>query len=945
MNSFIYISPLGASSINRVIRVVGVKKKTILNISLAVLGLLAISLIFFEPQMAKLENKVLRAKGFIEKHGISPRGGVQDAVSAAITAVKYESGSFKPDPKNTVPIRGFLKVEIIDNQTICLIGDYTDFLTERFIEECGGFMKGIVSQTANVPVWSVNMFYNTQLAEIILKYRPVIAAAYNNSEDFKLSPESEILNSGYWVNPIGQFGVPDFKTGEEQLTRNAQVAHYAFLRLQSPLESGTEYRLENPLGESINFKYKEDENISGAIKVNQLGYSTDAGRKYAYLGAWLGTLGALDFSRLDQKLFSICEKETGKTVRRGILSRRMADPVYKTGTPFTGEDVYEINFSNFNEKGEYYIYIPSVGRSHTFTIGEDAIGEAFYIHAKGLYHKRCGIAKERPYTEWYSGKCHMLTYRSNFPPNNRHYTADAKRDYGFFDEVGNSVAVSHFKLIDTLQTDEVLEGVCGGWHDAADYDRRPYHYEVVNDLLAVYLMRPQNFTNGQLNIPESGDGIPDILNEAAWGMEVWRKAQLDTGATGGWIEATSHPGNWDPGTDTQRYYLSAATRESSLQYAAHASMLALAFKKAEQQDLSDLYLKSALAAYEFAINPANRFEASYLYPVEEQVDGKKVIKKVPYHYKEPPTVPSEFLFKAAFNLYLLTSEKGYLEEIKKREKEIQKNIADVAWRNSALFYSEFLLYGAEEDDWLKKLHQTYKERVLKAAAERLNWLDNSYPYRIPWYPADHGYVSHMSWGNFHPLRNSFHFIAAYELTGQKIYRDAVYLCNDWHNGANPFGQTMTSGLGVNYPVKFLDLQSHTDNIPEYVLGITPYRNTFGIPRDSVKLAHALFYDSRADRKFFPEPKLLFAESVLGSTNLTVEEFSSELGKLWPIWRRFGNLESYSVAASEYTVFETIAPAVAATGWLLSSYWEPSEKIKNRKPVQDIRYLKGYGAMP
>ena len=149
--------------------------------------------------------------------------------------------------------------------------------------------------------------------------------------------------------------------------------------------------------------------------------------------------------------------------------------------------------------------------------------------------------------------------------------------------------------------------------------------------------------DGQLNIPESGDGIPDILNEAAWGIEVWRKAQLDTGATGGWIEATSHPGNWDPGTDTQRYYLSAATRESSLQYAAYASMLALAFKKAEQKDLSDLYLKSALAAYEFAINPANRFEATYLYPVEEQVDGKKVIKKVPYHYKEAPTVLSEFL--------------------------------------------------------------------------------------------------------------------------------------------------------------------------------------------------------------------------------------------------------------------------------------------------------------
>lgn len=922
-----------------------VQKKTILNVSLVILGLAALVLLLFDSQLTKLGQRATQAKKFIEKHDISPRAGMKDVISAAVSAVKYESGTFKPDQKIKTSIRGFLKIEVIDNQTICLIGDYTDFLTGRFVEECGGFMRGVESETANIPEWSKNMFYNTQMAEIILKYRPKIAAAYNNLEGFKLSPDIGILTSGYWINPIGQLGVPNFKTGEEHLTRNAQVAHYAFLRLLSPLKSGTEYTLENSLGESIKFYFDEGENISAAIKVNQLGYSTSAGRKYAYLGSWLGTLEALNFSHLDKKLFSLCEKESGKTVYRGIISPRIADPIYKSGASFTGEDVYELNFSNFNNEGEYYFQVPTVGRSYTFTIGDDAIGESFYTHAKGLFHKRCGIAKESPYTEWHAGKCHTLTYKANFPPNDRHYAANPERDYGFFDEEGQSVAAHHFKLIDAIQTDEVVEGVSGGWHDAADYDRRPYHYEVVNNLLAVYLMRPQNFADGQLNIPESGDGIPDILNEAAWGVEVWRKAQLDTGATGGWIEATSHPGNWDPGTDTQRYYLSAATRESSMQYAAHASMLALAFKKAEQKDLSDLYLKSALAAYEFAKNPTNRFEATYLYPVEEQVDGKKVIKKVPYHYKEPPTVPSEFLFKAAFNLYLLTSEKGYLEEIKKREKEIEKNIADISWRNTALFYSEFLLYGAEVDDWLRKLHQTYKERVLKAAAERLNWLDNSYPYRIPWYPADHGYVSHMSWGHFHPLRNSFYFIAAYELTGQKIYRDAVYLCNDWHNGANPFGQTMTSGLGVNYPVKFLDLQSHTDNIPEYVLGITPYRNTFGIPRDSVKLAHALFYDSRADRKFFPEPKLLFTESVLGSTNLTVEEFSSELGKLWPIWRRFGNLESYSVAASEYTVFETIGPAMAVTGWLLSSPWEPSEKIKNRKPVQDIRYLKGYGAMP
>ena len=156
---------------------------------------------------------------------------------------------------------------------------------------------------------------------------------------------------------------------------------------------------------------------------------------------------------------------------------------------------------------------------------------------------------------------------------------------------------------------------------------------------------------------------------------------------------------------------------------------------------------------------------------------------------------------------------------------------------------------------------------------------------------------------------------------------------------------MTSGLGENYPVKFLDLISYADGIAEYVLGITPYQNTFGIPWEDVKLVHGLYYEPRADRKFDPKPVLLLSESYLGTNQMSLNEFSQKLRISWPVWRRFGNVEQYTVAASEYTVSETIGPAMAAMGWLLNEPWMPSEEIKNRKPVQDISQLKGYMPLP
>ena len=195
-----------------------------------------------------------------------------------------------------------------------------------------------------------------------------------------------------------------------------------------------------------------------------------------------------------------------------------------------------------------------------------------------------------------------------------------------------------------------------------------------------------------------------------------------------------------------------------------------------------------------------------------------------------------------------------------------------------------------------------------------------------------------------PLR-ALTLLAAYAYSGEKSFLDAAYLCNDFHNGANPNGTTMTSGLGYRCPVRFLDFTSYADGIAEFVPGITPYRNTYGIARDDVRLAHGLYYGKRPEAGFAGISKSLLPLSLRGGRELAEDESAKLLSRAWPIWRRWANVELYSVAASEYTVWETIAPAAAATGLLLDRAYPPEPGAKERVPAADITQLPGYAPLP
>ncbi len=669
---------------------------------------------------------------------------------------------------------------------------------------------------------------------------------------------------GYWPVPNGQ---------KDPLAKKpkARVLHCVYRR---SVTSWPDYDPAQP---------------SPVFKVNQVGYMPGQ-TKFAYMGAWLGPVFGAWRPHAPLKGWELVDAISGKTILQRVgdnaPSHRVDDATTKEGTPFTGEFTYEMDFSSVTNEGTYFVRVEGVGRSENFQIWRGAAEEAFRVHMGGLYQKRCGIAKTEPYTHWTAGACHTNVVRGTFAPEE----GTLPKGIRWFDVIRYNTDWENGEWI----------AVSGGWHDAADYDRRPAHLSVVNALCAVYLMKPENFRDGQLAIPENANGIPDILDEAEWGLRHLLQVQQENGGVGTWIESTAHPG---PGNiaerDEMKYAVSRATRASSLSYAVHAALLARCHDSFRAR-----YLESAKRAWSFALREKPAKETF----VVEHKSGMMSKERVPFEWNEPAVLPADALVKAAVNLHALTGDRAYLDELRKRKDEIDGDFKKNEWRWSALTFSgERALELPDDVAWLMKL---WERKVLNRANDMVKQVDAAYAYRCPWWFPGTGWCHAMSWGQSHPLRRAQTLVAAHAITADGKYLDAAFAALDFHNGCNPTGTTLTSGLGRVYPVAFLDLPSYVDGIAEFVPGISPYRWNYGIPAKAVELVYG------------------------GNKSLAAK---------WPIWRRWGNVENQTVAASEYTVWETIAPAASVCGYLLNPTGTLPPVCK--MPADDVRNLPGYWAIP
>ncbi|MFT4762597.1 MAG: endoglucanase [Paraglaciecola sp.] len=215
----------------------------------------------------------------------------------------------------------------------------------------------------------------------------------------------------------------------------------------------------------------------------------------------------------------------------------------------SGDQVWLFDFSSVVIADDYYIYdVTNDVGSYQFTVSDDVYNDVLKQSVRAFYYQRCGVEKTVTHGgNWNDGICHHgtgqdLASRSVTDQNN----AATERD------------------------------LSGGWHDAGDYNKYVnFTYAPVHSLLFAYQKSPTVFGDDS-NIPESGNGIADVLDEVKFELDWLLKMQDADGSVLMKISVPNFEGGSPPSSDaTSRYYGEAASSATATAASifAHAYMV------------------------------------------------------------------------------------------------------------------------------------------------------------------------------------------------------------------------------------------------------------------------------------------------------------------------------------------------------------------------------------
>ena len=283
------------------------------------------------------------------------------------------------------------------------------------------------------------------------------------------------------------------------------------------------------------------QSISKQIIVDQFGWRPSAKKIVVFANPVNGQNNGSPYTPGSQ--FQIRRSSDNSTV----LTENVA--VWNNGNLHTdsGDKAWHGDFSSLTTPGLYYVYDPANNlRSYEFEVRDDIYAAALKASARTFYYQRSGTAIPAQHGgNWTHGPAH---------------TQDA-----------NAL------LYTTSAQAGTQRNVTGGWYDAGDYNKYiPFLSSTMWNLMVGYELRPAAFPDNT-NIPESGNGVPDLLDELKWELDWMLRMQADNGGVHSRVTVTSYDnGSDDPATDVQPRYYTAITTWSTATFAAitaHAARL------------------------------------------------------------------------------------------------------------------------------------------------------------------------------------------------------------------------------------------------------------------------------------------------------------------------------------------------------------------------------------
>ena len=490
-----------------------------------------------------------------------------------------------------------------------------------------------------------------------------------------------------------------------------------------------------------------------AIRVNQVGFAPGAS-KVAVVQH--GAANA----------FEVVRAATGSSVMRGKLGK----PSTWTSS---GESVRLADFSALREPGAYRLKVAGLALSDSFEIAPERYRALNAAALKAYYFNRAGAALDARHAGAYARAAghpddKVLVHASAASPERPAGTVLAARK---------------------------------GWYDAGDYNKYITSSAIATfTLLAAYEHFPAYFKRQEVNIPESGNGLPDILDEALWNLE-WMLAMQDPADGGVYHKLTNLTFDAmvmpSEAMTAPRYVVRKSTA-AALDFAATMAIASRVFAPYEQQvpGLPAQMLAQAQAAWRWAEanpvlkfkNPAGVVTGEY---GDEMLDDERAW--------------------AAAELFLTTRDDNYYRALKPTPLSggvLEWDKVDaLAWMSLA--HHRASLSGAAD--------RALIEQRTDAIAAGLAGAWKASAYRVAMRDSD------FVWGsNAVALNQSMLLLQAYRINGKAEYLQAAQSGLDYVLGRNATGLSFVTGFGARTPQHPHHRPSQADQVaapvPGFVIG-------------------------------------------------------------------------------------------------------------------------------
>ncbi|PPK85243.1 non-processive endocellulase [Neolewinella xylanilytica] len=487
-----------------------------------------------------------------------------------------------------------------------------------------------------------------------------------------------------------------------------------------------------------------------AIQLNQVGFYPDQPIRFTCADTQAVSPGAVATS-----VFYVTDAKGDSTVYEGTLSdsvnwQDLAGVTARTGTV----DPLPV--------GEYRIYVPEVGYSYPFRVQDSVLRDVFVGSMRGLYYQRAGAELPEVHAgKWARAAGHLDT--------TVYYHPSSGRSEG------------------TLSSP-------GGWYDAGDYNKYIVNGAFpVGQYLALYEDVGDPAADGALNIPESGNGKSDYLDELKYELDWMLTMQDEDGGLYHKLTTLAFDGMVMPEAGSGRRYVVGKSITATLNFAAATAQASRVYRDYDA-DYADRLLAASRRAWSWA---GNNPDAFFRNPADVSTG----------QYGDNNSDDEQAW--AAAELFATTGEQEFYNDLQEHPPRVRFG-AGVGWTSYMANMAAFTLLRFP--DRVPREMYDHLEGLVVTLADSLVQRTESNAYFQP--------ITEFGWGSNSDVMNAAMVMAAAHLRRpRREYIDAIGHSMNYILGHNPNAVCYLTGFGERHPMFIHHRPSASDGIDEPVPGL------------------------------------------------------------------------------------------------------------------------------